>query len=240
MQYRTFDNFQRGFSHEKAGSDSACEDYADSYADAGGRFYICAVCDGHSDNNCFRSSKGAQYGCEAAVEILSRFCTLYYEDEEAARKIEFTDEVMLRLKKSIKQYWDDRVLGDINAHPISDEETAHLSDRVRTLYSSGRGLQNIYGATFLAFAISKEFCVALHIGDGIMLCVDSDGTYYEPLQPDKKSETGAPASLCDTDLFSREGAFRCKVLRRIPQAVVVSSDGIGDCMDPLQLSLIHI
>ncbi len=240
MQYRTFDNFQRGFSHEKAGSDSACEDYADSYADAGGRFYICAVCDGHSDNNCFRSSKGAQYGCEAAVEILSRFCTLYYEDEEAARKIEFTDEVMLRLKKSIKQYWDDRVLGDINAHPISDEETAHLSDRVRTLYSSGRGLQNIYGATFLAFAISKEFCVALHIGDGIMLCVDSDGTYYEPLQPDKKSETGAPASLCDTDLFSREGAFRCKVLRRIPQAVVVSSDGIGDCMDPLQfMELFH-
>ena len=229
MQYKRFHNYQRGFSHEKYGT--GCEDCAGSYADPDGRFCICVACDGHSDNNCFRSAKGAEYGCEAAINILARFLELYDEEEN---HIELTEDVQLRLKKSIKQYWDEKVFKDVRDNPISDEEKEPLSERVRSLYEAGRGLQNIYGTTFLALAMNKDFCIALHIGDGIIMCVDKDGTYYEPLQQDAKSEMGAPASLCDTDLFSREGAFRCRVLRKIPQAAVVSSDGIIDCMDQLQ------
>lgn len=230
MRYRTFDEYQKGFSHVEKGTE--CEDCADSYADPEGRFFICVVCDGHSDNNCFRSAKGAKYGCEAAKNVLTRFFELYYEEE--GEKIALSEDVELRLKKGIKQYWDEKVLDDIENKPITEAEKRLLSDRVRAVYESGHGLQNIYGATFLAVGISEDLCIALHIGDGIMMFVDKDGTYYEPLEADAKSEMGSPASLCDTDLFSRKSAFRCKFVREIPLAVVASSDGIGDCMDQLQ------
>ncbi len=230
MKYRTFSDYQLGYSHVK--NDTVCEDCAMSYTEPSGKYHICVASDGHSDNNCFRSSKGAKYGCESAIEILKRFFELYYE--QGNDKKEFTLETEDRLKKSIKQCWDRKVFKDIEEHPITQDELQPLSQRVRAIYESGRGLQNIYGATFLAAAICEDFFVALHIGDGIVMCISPDGTYYEPLPYDEKSETGSPASLCDVDLFSRKDAFRCMFSKTIPQAVLVSSDGVGDCMDQLQ------
>ena len=229
MSYKTFDSYSKGYSHIKNGTD--CEDFASSYADPEGRYYISVICDGHSDNNCFRSSKGARFGCESAVETLTRFFDLYYEDNATIDLI--TPEVELRLKRSLKQCWDDKVLADIRSNPITEAEKEPLSERVRSIYEAGRGLLNIYGATLLAVAVCGDAFIALHIGDGVMLCVDQDGTYYEPLPDDEKSETGSPASLCDSDLFSRNNAFRSLVSPTIPIAVVVSSDGIGDCLDQL-------
>ena len=229
MSYKTFDSYSKGYSHIKNGTD--CEDFAASYADPEGRYYISVICDGHSDNNCFRSSKGARFGCESAVETLTRFFDLYYEDNATIDLI--TPEAELRLKRSLKQCWDDKVLADIRSNPITEAEKEPLSERVRSIYEAGRGLLNIYGATLLAVAVCGDAFIALHIGDGVMLCVDQDGTYYEPLPDDEKSETGSPASLCDSDLFSRNNAFRSLVSPTIPIAVVVSSDGIGDCLDQL-------
>ena len=170
-------------------------------------------------------------GCESAVETLTRFFDLYYEDNATIDLI--TPEAELRLKRSLKQCWDDKVLADIRNNPITEAEKEPLSERVRSIYEAGRGLLNIYGATLLSVAVCGDAFIALHIGDGVMLCVDQDGTYYEPLPDDEKSETGSPASLCDSDLFSRNNAFRSLVSPTIPMAVVVSSDGIGDCLDQL-------
>ncbi len=230
MNYRVFDNYQMGFSHVK--NNSGCEDYAASYMDPDGQFYICVACDGHSDNNCFRSAKGAKFGCEAGIEILKRFFELYNEESFEVKDI--SEEKIMRLKKSIKLCWDNKVFEDLQKNPISEKEMEPLSERVRSIYGSGRGLQNIYGATFVAMAINKNCFVALHIGDGVLLCVDADGTYYEPLCVDEKGEAGSPASLCDSDIFTRENAFRVVFSEKIPQAVIVSSDGIGDSMDQLQ------
>lgn len=227
MNYRTFDNYQKGFSHEKNGT--PCEDYAASYADADGQFFISVICDGHSDKNCFRSAKGAQFGCQAAIEVLSRFFSLYREEP-----VPVTPEAETRLKKSIRQRWDQLVRQDLSESPPTKEETQLLSDRVKAMYDAGQGLPNIYGATFAAVAASQDLFLVLHIGDGVVMCVDADGTYYEPLPHDEKSDMGSPASLCDSDLFTREAAFRSAVLEQIPLAAVVSSDGIEDCMDRLQ------
>lgn len=230
MEFRAFADYEKGYSHTKNGTD--CEDYSKYHTAPDGRYFICAVCDGHSDNNCFRSAKGARFGCEVAIEVLSRFFELIYA--------EGIDNVIIdrlaeeRLKKSIKQSWDQKVRDDLRANPIQEDELGLLSDRVRNYYLSGKGLLNIYGATFLAIGISKEYCITLHIGDGVMLLINEDGTYFDPLEDDEKSEMGSPASLCDTDLFSREHAFRSKISNTVPVAGVVSSDGIGDCMDQYQ------
>lgn len=230
MRYRSFGDYARGYSHVKNGTE--CEDYACSYSDPEGRYHICTACDGHSDKNCFRSSRGARFGCESAVEILKRFFELYLDQEESERKLSKAMEE--RLKRGIKRSWEKKVQEDVREYPLTGEELSPLTDRVRKIYESGQGLSNIYGATFLAAAVCDDFFLVLHIGDGLLLCVDPDGTYYDPLPEDPKSDTGSPASLCDTDLFTRKEAFQSLMTRKLPQAVIVSSDGIGDCMDELQ------
>lgn len=230
MKYRAFGDFRKGYAHVKNGS--GVEDYAGSYNDPEGRFHIGVICDGHSDKNCFRSGKGAQFGCESALEILKRFFELYLAQNAESRTL--PDGFESRLKKSLKLCWDRKVYNDIKENPLVEEELMPLTDRVRKIYEAGNGLLNIYGATFLAIGICEDFFIALHIGDGAILCIDEDGSYYSPVPQDSKSETGAPASLCDADLFSRENAFRVGVLKKLPQLATVSSDGIEDCMDSFE------
>ncbi len=227
MNYRAFADFRKGYAHVKNGS--GVEDCADSYNDPEGRFYIGVICDGHSDKNCFRSAKGAQFGCESALEVLTRFFEQYLSQTDENRRL--PDSFEDRLKKSLKACWDRKVNNDIKENPVREEELAPLTDRVRNIYTSGNGMLNIYGATFLAIGICEDFFLALHIGDGIILCIDEDGLYYSPVPYDPKSDTGGPASLCDNDLFSRENAFRISVSKKLPLLATVSSDGIEDCMD---------
>ena len=230
MKYRAFGDFRKGYAHVKHGSD--VEDYASSYNDPAGRFNISVICDGHSDKNCFRSGKGAQYGCQSAIEIMRRFFELYLSqsDEVRTMPVGFED----RLKRSLKLCWDKKVYNDIKENPIKEDELASLTDRVKKIYEAETGLLNIYGATFLAIGICEDFFIALHIGDGVILCIDEDGYPYSPVPQDEKSETGAPASLCDTDLFSRKNAFRIYISKKLPQVATVSSDGIEDCMDSFE------
>lgn len=230
MKYRAFGDFRKGYAHVKNGS--GVEDYAGSYNDPECRFHIGVICDGHSDKNCFRSGKGAQFGCESALEILRRFFELYLAQNAESRTL--PDGFESRLKKSLKLCWDRKVYNDIKENPLVEEELMPLTDRVRKIYEAGNGLLNIYGATFLAIGICEDFFIALHIGDGAILCIDEDGSYYSPVPQDSKSETGAPASLCDADLFSRENAFRVGVSKKLPQLATVSSDGIEDCMDSFE------
>lgn len=230
MKYRAFGDFRKGYAHVKNGS--GVEDYAGSYNDPEGRFYIGVICDGHSDKNCFRSGKGAQFGCESALEILKRFFELYLAQNAETRTL--PDGFENRLKKSLKLCWDRKVYSDIKENPLKEEDLIPLTDRVRKIYEAGNGLLNIYGATFLAIGICEDFFIALHIGDGAILCIDEAGNYFSPVPQDSKSETGAPASLCDADLFSRKNAFRVGFSKRLPQLATVSSDGIEDCMDPFE------
>ena len=230
MQYRAFDSYHVGFSHTK--NEKVCEDFSISYSDPSGRYFIASACDGHSDNNCFRSAQGARFGCEAAKEVLCRFFDTYLEENMTVSDL--SDNDVKSLKKSLKQCWANKVIDDIEQDPVREEEMEPLSDSVRDYYKAGKGLQNIYGATYLAVAICNDLFIAMHIGDGVMIAVSEDGTYYEPLEQDEKGEMGEPASLCNDDLFSRERAFRCTFSDQLPVAVVVSSDGIGDSLDHLQ------
>ncbi|MCR5734736.1 MAG: protein phosphatase 2C domain-containing protein [Lachnospiraceae bacterium] len=230
MKYRAFDSFHIGYSHVK--DDQVCEDHSLSCNDGSERYYIAAACDGHSDKNCFRSSKGALLGCEAAKEMLSSFFEKYIE--EGLSFSDLPENAIKRLKQSIKQCWDNKVADDIDKNPFTEDELAPLSDRVRDYYKSGKGLKNIYGATFLAAGICKDLFIVMHIGDGIVLCITDDGTYIEPLPHDEKGDMGEPASICNDDLFVREKAFRCGMYNSNPTAVILSSDGIGDSVDDVQ------
>lgn len=229
MTYRSFSDFHQGYSHVKKGS--ACEDYAMSYSDPDNRFHICVTCDGHSDKNCFRSKKGSEFGCLAAIDVLKKFFELYFED--GRKDYVFSDMAINRVKMSIKESWNDKVFKNLSDNPLTEDELKPLSNNVRQIYESGKLLENIYGATFLAAALCDDFFVAFHIGDGLLISVEEDGIYHEPISADTDKVHGSPASICDADLFSRPMAFRHIITKKKPLAVIVTSDGVGDCMDLL-------
>ncbi|MBR7040077.1 MAG: protein phosphatase 2C domain-containing protein, partial [Oscillospiraceae bacterium] len=237
FNYKPFSSCQVGASHVEAGK--GCEDYAAGYRDPDGRFCISVICDGHSDSNCFRSAAGARFGCEAGIHVLTRFFQTYHEgcgDLPTELKLRrYVAPSMRRLKMSIKQCWDDMVAQDLAQHPLTPEDIMQArSKEAREAYQAGKMRETIYGATFLALGICKDFFLAMQIGDGTMLVIQEDGPYVYPLPPDPSSEDGSPASLCDGDLLRREEAFRSYLSAKLPVAAVVMSDGIGG-LDELDL-----
>jgi hypothetical protein len=67
--YKSFAVTVTGVSHTKTGK--GCQDSSDKYEDSG--VCIAAVSDGHGDDNCFRSNKGADFAVKSAIEGIFRF-----------------------------------------------------------------------------------------------------------------------------------------------------------------------
>lgn len=235
LDYRAFSDYEKGYSHIQHGMN--CEDFAAntfgmSCGETGKPYWIAAACDGHSDKNCFRSETGARFGCESALETLERFFQQYLTQPDEERNIlEAHQRYLARLRRSVLCNWHRKVEQDLKEHPLQESELEGLSEKTLSFYRNNKLLENIYGATFLAVGVCEEFFLAMQIGDGIVLAFDEDGICRRPLVPDTKSEMGSPASLCDTDLLSRENAFRCTVEAGMPVAAVVSSDGIEDSLN---------
>ena len=233
MNYSVFSDHIQGNSHKALGM--PCEDDTAHYCDPGGRFAIAAVCDGHSDPRCFRSSTGAQFGCETAVELLKNFFTCYEDDVTGdclAELLDNKERALMRLRAAFVTKWNQRVEVDIQEHPITKEELDGIPasyQRDREIYERGHRLSTIYGATMLAGGVCQDFHVVMHIGDGIIVRLDQKGVYNTPL-PEDFQEDGidSPESMCDTDLLSRPGAFRIDFFAYRPQAIFCMSDGVGD------------
>lgn len=233
MNYTVFSDHLIGQSHVKM--KMGCEDYSAHYFDEQGRYAIAVICDGHSDPRCFRSAAGARFGCETAVKVLSRFFDAYYQDDEGMRLDRFNameSAALNRLKAAFVMEWERSVRDDLERNPITEENLKPLDipqyRSAMKLYQSGKALNNVYGATLVCAAICTEFHLAMQIGDGIVVRLEGNGKYNTPLPDDDKNEMEGPASMCDGDLLTREKAFRTAVNYYPPQAMFVTSDGIGD------------
>lgn len=242
MKYSVFSAYSRGYAHVR--ENMPCQDYAAHYRDEEGRFAIAVACDGHSDKNCFRSDRGARFGCEAAIEVLKSFLGSYCtEDEETRRRnLESEDWIESRTER-IKRYfireWKQRVDDDLKKDAFTDGDLVPLSQRVRDLYKAGQHTRDIYGATLQACAVCEDFHLVMQIGDGVILALYPDGCYDEPLQEDEKGACGQPASICDGDLLDRLDAFRITIVPGIPVGMFATSDGMGDIARLMLLSALR-
>lgn len=233
LNYTVFSEHVIGQSHVRLGMD--CEDYSIHFSDPEGRYAIAAICDGHGDPRCFRASKGARFGCETIVDVLKRFFELYYDEDSDNRFSKLIKNklfVIKRVKTAFVSEWNRRVDQDLFDNPIQNDELAPLDTpeyrSAMQQYSEGKLRSNIYGATLLAVAICNDFHISIHIGDGIVVRLDGSGIYTTPLPEDDRPEISGPASMCDSDLLTRDLAFRMDVFPYKPQALFVTSDGIGD------------
>ena len=230
MKYSVFSAFARGYAHAR--ESMPCQDYAAHYRDEQGRFAIAVACDGHSDRNCFRSDRGAKFGCEATIEVLKAFFEFYFTlDGESRRRSlereEWIEKYIERIKKVFIPKWNEKVQKDLERDAFTEKELAPLSQRVRDLYLAGKHTRDIHGATLQACAVCEDFHLVMQIGDGVILALYPEGCYDEPLPEDKLRSYGQPASICDEDLLSRPEAFRITIVPGIPVGMFATSDGMG-------------
>ena len=123
-----------------------------------GERFIYAVADGHGGRAYPRAETGAEFACEAAVEVLG--------DETIA----FGDAA-----EKIKQCFDRKVAEDLLASPLNDEEK-----RLVNAYPE----KFAYGTTLVCAAITPTGLYRCQVGDGEIHALDSSGYFLPSLEED--------------------------------------------------------
>ena len=119
---------------------------------------------------------------------------------------------------SIVREWSKRILQDNIDNPFTDSEK---------LYLGSNRIEKAYGSTLMAFAMTPEFWMAFHLGDGKMLMSDYTGQWSEPVPWDCNCFLNITTSLCNSNpVNSFRYAF--DATGKIPAAVMMGSDGMDD------------
>jgi serine/threonine protein phosphatase PrpC len=239
MLYKSFSVTETGISHTKHGR--GCEDFSLHYPPEGSKtalpVALAVVADGHGDENCFRSAKGAEFAAVIAKDAIIEFT-----ERLRPRLIEIlslkqwpSDNVFKKyirdLVKHIIAEWHGKVERDCTANPVTDTELAHVGEKYRKRYAAGRDLHQAYGTTLIAAAITNEYWFGIHIGDGRFTALYPNGTFAQPVPWDERCYLNVTTSICDDDALEGARIHYARALsasEKLPAAVFLCSDGIDD------------
>jgi serine/threonine protein phosphatase PrpC len=234
--YKSFAATVPGISHTKHGK--GCQDCAAHYDKP--VLSIAVVADGHGDDNCFRSAKGAELAVKSAIKGIYEFIYPEYKPFLKLPKKEYRDlrqmpeagdgEKMLRgLVKHIVMMWHTDVEEDISAHPISPDELEKVEEKYKKRYAAGEKLHHVYGTTLMAAALTHDYWFGLHIGDGRFTALYADGSFDQPVPWDERCYLNVTTSICDDDAAETARTyFSFNKDKPPPLAVFLCSDGIDD------------
>lgn len=213
---KVFHISHRGKSHIRDAT--PLQDASASFSD--GKISIVAVADGHDGDDYFRSDIGSRLAVDTAVDILKELATNVDPNTLAAnRKV-----VMDNLKKTIIEEWRKRVREHLDMLPFFEEELNGISSKTKSRIDAGR-VEPVYGATLLASIITKNFWIAVQIGDGRIWAAKDSGEWKTPMPEDPDCIGNATTSLCDRNA---EGSMRAICSRILPKAVFLGTDGLSD------------
>jgi len=226
--YQTFAITRTGSSHKKVGKE--CQDH--SYAMPPmlePKIIAVSVADGHGDDSCFRSQKGAVFASVFGIKGMCDFIKNYeaeFEQENEKRD----KEVASKFIQHIIANWQVKVEEDYTKFPFKEEELAKASEKYRKKYENGESLNKAYGTTLIASAITERYWLGIHIGDGRFTVLYEDGTFAQPVPWDDKCFLNATTSICDDDASERARVkfFPITPEKPPPVAVFLCSDGIDD------------
>lgn len=208
-EYSTISAHAVGLSHIK--SDMGCEDYSAAYT--GDDCSVITVSDGHGDKNCFRSAAGAMFACQISTQALKEF---------AAANSNPSESDIAALKERIISDWRNAVLADVRLSPFTSEEAGS------NVYSTYTRPERAYGCTLVAALVTRNYFLALQIGDGAVVASYGDGIYAGPMPPDDDCVGNVSSSLCAADA---QKSFRHFISRVLPAAVMAVSDGVEESFD---------
>jgi serine/threonine protein phosphatase PrpC len=191
---------------------------------------IAVVADGHGDENCFRSAKGAEFAVNCAIQSIYEFANSI-EAQLGNKKAAFKDfDTKIRqLIKHIIKKWHEEVEKDYTLNPFRAEELVQADDKHRKRYEEGNSLNKAYGTTLIAAAITKDYWLGIHIGDGRLTALYPNGSYDQPVPWDEKCYLNVTTSLCDNDSFENTRFyFSLNSEKAMPIAVFLCTDGLDD------------
>lgn len=136
----------------------------------------------------------------------------------AVAPIREQDQVFNRLFARIYLQWEAAIKQDAQNDPFCEWEKNCLQNA---------RIAKAYGTTLMAFVRTPLYWFAFHIGDGKMLCCDTNFHWSEPVPWDCNCFLNITTSLCGNNpLHSFRYAFSGK--GDFPAAVIMGSDGLDD------------
>jgi serine/threonine protein phosphatase PrpC len=235
MAYKSFSTTATGISHAKHGK--GCEDHSLHYPDYSVKsapLALAVVADGHGDDNCFRSAKGAEFAAavtrDSIIECLERLRPRLFEMRKLKKwpSKKVFENYIHDLVKHILAEWHEKVKQDYTANPVTDEELAQVEEKYRKRYAARKDLHHAYGTTLIAAAITKDYWFGIHIGDGRFTVLYPDGNFAQPVPWDERCYLNVTTSICDDDAYDSARIFYAPASEKLPAAVFLCSDGVDD------------
>jgi serine/threonine protein phosphatase PrpC len=235
MPYKSFSVTETGISHTKHGK--GCEDFSLYYPSTGDKsaspVALAVVADGHGDDNCFRSAKGARFAAATAQDAIIEFVNRlkpgpFQKLMSKQAPLENVEKYIHDLVKHIIMEWHGKVKQDYTYNPVTDEEMANVGEKYQKRYAAGKDLHHAYGTTLIAAAITKDYWFGIHIGDGRFTALYPDGTFAQPVPWDDRCYLNVTTSICDDDAFTSARTCYASASDTLPAAVFLCSDGVDD------------
>lgn len=213
----------RGASHIER--DKPLQDY--SLAVKGENMAIAIVCDGHGADKHFRSEIGSKLAAIVTEEILTKF----YESNNTYDKFINNINVKLeRLKLAIITNWQIKIEEYTKNNPFTKEEL----DKSSTSFAIRKSfdVSQAYGTTLLAVLVSEDYYLALMIGDGSIIKIQSGFNSSKLEFEGKETYDDAPHSLtdslCGRNAFNKIFVNYEKIKLGEPLAFALCSDGLSE------------
>jgi len=222
-EYTTFACSVIGASHIKKGQ--PCQD--SSLTEKGGKYRFAAVADGHGGEAYFRSDTGSRFAIEALRScVFDQTAGTALKKLSANNKQKEIEKVLLQIKKSVIHRWNTLVAQDIKTRPFTEEELNAISQKDADEYRKGEQTERAYGTTLIAVLWTDTFFLAMQIGDGACVILDSQAEFSQPVPVDEKCFLNVTTSLCDRNVID---SFRHYYSAAPPAAAIIGTDGIDDC-----------
>jgi serine/threonine protein phosphatase PrpC len=236
MPYKSFSVTETGISHTKHGK--GCEDFSLHYPPEGSKpalpVALAVVADGHGDENCFRSAKGAEFAAITAKEAVIEFVNhlkprplQIFNPKRWPPKYVFEKYIRDLVKHIIKE-WHGKVEQDYKSSPFTDKELSNAGEKYQKRYAEGRYLHHAYGTTLIVSVVTKDYWFGIHIGDGRFTALYPDGVFTQPVPWDERCYLNVTTSICDDDALEEARIFYAPTSEKLPAAIFLCSDGLDD------------
>lgn len=214
----------RGARHVEDGTE--CQDaWLTSPTDSADRYRISAVADGHGHRRHPRSRWGAIKAVEIAVAHSERYVSVLLEEEAHP-----CDETTRTLLKAIHTEWMCAVRDHFREFTTSSD-LQELSDEERARIIAVPEIA--YGATLLVVIVTREWWLALQLGDGDIMVVSSEGRSSLAIEPFPSIDSQTH-SLCSSSPWelARSRFVPCGSGVR-PLLLMLSTDGYKESFGQL-------
>jgi Protein phosphatase 2C len=178
---------------------------------------ILAISDGHGSPRNFRSDIGSQKAVEAALKVIHElFISKRSQEQSPEYNLKAIKDIAEnKLPERLVREWINSVKKHYQENPFQEDEFKRLVQK------DGE-----------AAIVTEPFILYIQLGDGDILCVDSQGNTKAPISKDSRLIANETTSLCMENAWNeirvRLEVYAENSLDNIPALILVSTDGYAN------------